>query len=123
TIDVVKFQLDTAELYTIERMSNAVPVLLFVVDVNKDQVYFLCLNDYIDKVLIPSDPNYYEKKTKTIYIPRKNLLTSNSLFPLIWYAKRPKLYSLFNKIRYQVTEMEYMSEEQLISVYPHFLNK
>lgn len=62
TIDVIKFQLDTAELYTVERMSSAVPILLFVVDVNNGDIYYLCLNDYIEKVLIPTDPEYYHKQ-------------------------------------------------------------
>ena len=42
-IDVVNFQLDTNEIYTIDRMSNAVPVLLFLVDVNNNQIFFLSL--------------------------------------------------------------------------------
>jgi hypothetical protein len=122
-IEVVKFQLDTAELSTVERMSSAVPVLLFVVDVNNEDVYFLCLNDYIEKVLIPNDHEYYTKQTKTIYIPKRNLLSHDiyGIFPIMFYAKRPKLYAFFNKVNYQLNEFKYMSEDELVRVYPHFL--
>lgn len=75
-IDVVKFQIDTTELSTIERMSSAIPVLLFIVDINNEDIYFICLNDYIDKVLIPEEPNYYDKDSKTLYIPLENKITS-----------------------------------------------
>ncbi|KAA9017980.1 DUF4365 domain-containing protein [Niallia endozanthoxylica] len=123
-IDVVKFQLDTAELYTVERMSSAVPILLFVVDVNNENIYFLCLNDYIEKVLVPTDPEYYKKKSKTIYIPKTNILNKNNTnnqIPIMLYAKRPKLYSFFNKINYQAGELKYLSEDELLKIYPHFL--
>lgn len=122
-IDVIKFQLDTNELFTIDRMSNAVPVLLFIVDVDTNQVYFLCLNDYIDKILVPSDSNYYQKQNKTIYIPTANRITEDetSLYPLMFYGKRAKYYSFFNKCRYQQHELQYLDEDSLMATYPFFL--
>lgn len=50
-VEVIKFQIETSELYTIERMSASIPVILFLVDVIESKIYFLCLNDYIDKVI------------------------------------------------------------------------
>lgn len=122
-IEVIKFQLDTNEIYTIDRMSNAVPVLLFIVDINTDQVYFLCMNDYIDKILVPSDSSYYEKQNKTIYIPTANKITDDekSIYPLMFYGKRAKYYSFFNKCQYQQHELQYLNEESLMSTYPFFL--
>ncbi|MBU2512147.1 DUF4365 domain-containing protein [bacterium] len=122
-IDVIKFQLDTNEIYTIDRMSSAVPVFLFVVDVNTKDIFFLCMNDYIDKVLVPNDDQYFSKTSKTIYIPLSNKITRDekSHYPLMFYAKRAKYYSFFNKCNYQHQEIQYLDEESLMSMYPHFL--
>ena len=40
---------------------------------------------------------------------------------LEWYAKRPKLYALFNKINYQKSELNYYYGQQLIDIAQHFL--
>ena len=53
-IEVVKFSVDTALLGTVERMGSAVPVLFMVVDI----LYFVGLNDYIEKIIIADNPNY-----------------------------------------------------------------
>ncbi len=122
-IDAVKFVIETPELYTVERMSNAVPVLLFVVDVNNDCIYYICLNDYIDKVLVPYDPQYYEKGTKTIFIPKENVIKcEDDINPLLLYSKRAKLYAFFNKVNYQSSEFEYLDNERMLNLYPHFIN-
>lgn len=47
-IEVIKFVLDTDLLFTVETMGSAVPVILAVVDLNTENIYFVCLNDYID---------------------------------------------------------------------------
>lgn len=49
---VVKYPLDTALLATVEKMGSAVPVLLCLVDNVEREGYFVCLNDYVDKILI-----------------------------------------------------------------------
>lgn len=108
-IDVVNYQLDTSELLTVEKMGSAVPVMLFVVDIIEKCIYYICLNDYIEKLIVPEDPNYYTKQTKVIHIPCSNKITSeNDIFPLLWYAKRPKLFAMFNKIKYQHNEIGYL---------------
>lgn len=121
-IDVIKYSIDTIELQTIQRMGCAVPVLLFLVDTSKEKIYFLCLNDYIDKIIIPSEPNYYIKKSKILNIPLVNEITndSSSLFPIYLYAKRPKYYAFFNKVGYQLNELNFCGESELTKRTMHF---
>jgi len=115
-IKVLPYNLDTSELYTVQRMSNVLPVMLFVVDVSKKDIYFININDYIDKILIHEDPDYCEKKHKTIHIPINNKISLNNpdFNPLKFYAKRPKYYSLFNKISYQTNEISYLISSYFI---------
>jgi len=122
-IDVVKFSIETSELYTVERMSGSLPVMLFVVDVIKEEIYFVCLNDYIDKVIVPQEPNYFDKKTKIIDIPISNRINENGIKILLFYSKRPKLYSFFIKAEYQRNELEYVNDEKLAEIYPYFVDK
>lgn len=122
-IDVVKFSLETSELLTIEKMGSAVPVLLFVVDVQNNNIYYVCLNDYIEKVIVPEDKEYFKKGSKTIYIPCTNKIGHNvegDMMALQWYAKRAKLFAIFNKIKYQREEMEYIQYENLLERSNHF---
>lgn len=115
-IDVVKFSIETSELYTVERMSSAVPVMLFVVDVIGNVIYFICLNDYIEKILIPYEHDYCSNSKKTIYIPIKNKIetTQNCLSIIPIYSKRPKLYSFFNKVNCQNNDLNYISDDDLV---------
>lgn len=117
-IEVIKFQIDTNELFTIHRMGNTIPVLLFVIDVSSEEIYFVCLNDYIEKIILPNEPDFFTKEqvTKILYIPCENLITSekDSLSPIYFYSKRPKFYSFFNKIGYQTNELNFCQEEILI---------
>lgn len=102
-LEVVKFVLDTSELLTIQTMGPAQVVLLVLVDLSCKKTFFLCLNDYIDKVLIPEDPLFSRKKNKTIYIPVTNELDRSnlSLLPLRFIAKRAKFYAAFEKFHFQ----------------------
>ncbi len=123
SIEVIKFNLETSELYTIERMSSSLPVFLFVVDIISEDIYFLCLNDYIDKVISPREPNYYSKKSKTIYIPKKNIVDKKGIDIIKLYAKRPKLYAFFIKVEYQNQELMYKIDEELSDYYGYFIEK
>lgn len=106
-IPVAKFQLDMSDILTIQSMGIAVPVLLVLVDILTDKTFFICLNDYIDKVLIPEDPNYATKKSKTIYIPTANEIVDEeyALVPLRAYGKRSKMYGAFSLFSYQLKEI------------------
>ena len=122
TIEVIKFVVDTDLLFTVEKMGSAVPVILSVVDLRTKNAYFICLNDYIEKILVPENPDYARQETKTIYIPIHNKLNSQYGLNIIeWYAKRPKLYALFNKINYQKRELLYCDQFSISEMLHHFL--
>lgn len=121
-IEVIKFVLDTDLLHTVEKMGSAVPVILAVVDVTTKDAYFVCLNDYIEKIIVPENENYSEHANKTIYIPIYNKINDEvGVHAIEWYAKRPKLYALFNKINYQKRELQYCDQYDIDYRLGHFL--
>lgn len=111
-VQVAKFKLDISDILTVQSMGIAIPVLLILVDTNSEKAFFVCLNDYIDKVLIPEDPSYYSKGSKTIYIPIANeiLDQENALVALRAYGKRSKMYGAFSLFNYQLNEIRYMQD-------------
>ncbi|WP_149088093.1 DUF4365 domain-containing protein [Pseudomonas prosekii] len=119
-IPVAKFQLDMSDILTIQSIGIAIPVLLMLIDTNSERAFFLCLNDYIDKVLIPEDPNYASKGSKTIYIPTANeiLDTEDALVALRAYGKRSKMYGAFALFNYQLKEIFRMQGK---TASPHFI--
>lgn len=108
-VETVSVQLETPELVTVERMGVGVPVLLVVADIAEAQCYFVCLNDYIDKILVPRHDDYASTASRAVHVPVRNLLGD----PVIgqtafkWYAKRPKLYAAFQRFVYQFAELGY----------------
>lgn len=120
-LKVVKYSIDTLELKTVQRMGSSLPVLLFVVDTTSKLIYFLCLNDYIDKVILPKNKDYHLKKTITLNIPESNIIskTKETLIPLYLYAKRPKYYAFFIKVGYQRNELNFIGKN-LISQCKYF---
>lgn len=108
-IDVAKFVVETSELHTIQSMGLAVPVLLILVDTNTREAFFICVNDYIDKILYPENPDFSNQETKTIYIPLQNKISKDDLSLLTAlraYGKRSKMYGAFGKFNYQKNELE-----------------
>jgi hypothetical protein len=71
--------------------------------------YFVCLNDYIDKILIPEHGDYTDTASRTIHVPTLNLLSDPERGHVAtrWYAKRAKLYAAFQKFVYQQGEIGY----------------
>lgn len=121
-IEVVKFVVDTDLLSTVEKMGSSVPVILSVIDETSKDAYFVCLNDYIEKIIIPENVDYGAQASKTIYIPVKNKINGEGGIETIeWYAKRPKLYALFNKINYQKRELQYCDQYNIVRQITHFL--
>lgn len=121
-IDIIKFVIETSELLTVQSMGSAIPVLLLLADLKHSELYYVCLNDYIDKIILPVDPGFGTKKTKTLLIPKKNIIDCNhkeTLIPIKFYAKRMKLFSAFAKFYYQRNELRYNSSRDLIL---HFIN-
>ena len=82
--------------------------------VSEKRCYFVCLNDYIDKILVPRYGDYWRTASRTIHIPIQNLLSgaATGRVALRWYAKRAKLYAAFQKFVYQQAELSYASDTQ-----------
>ena len=108
-LHTLRFQLETSELVTVERMGVGLPVLLVVADLSKKKCFFVCLNDYIDKILIPRHKDYRSKASRTIHIPVLNEVGTAELgqVALRWYGKRPKLYAAFQRFVFQAAELRY----------------
>lgn len=109
-IDVVKFVMDSNSLFTIQSLSSSISVLLFLVDLKSKSAYFLCLNDYIDKLLLPQKPNYGEQDSIKLNIPVLNSLSNKEISEaaLKFYGKRAKLLSAFSKFSYQKNELSFL---------------
>lgn len=107
-IEVVNFRLDVSDLLTVQLLGPAVPVLLILVDISTERAFFVCLNDYLEKIIIPEDPRFYEKGSKLVQIPLQNeILPRNThLTPLRAYGKRAKMYGAFARFAYQKKEIE-----------------
>lgn len=119
-MEVIRYNLDTDFLFTVERMGSGVPVLLCLVEVKTQEVFFVCLSDYIEKILI-HDKDYISQKSKTVYVPAENILDENGFEILEWYAKRPRLYALFNKIHYQNNVLQHVDQYELTKYIDHFI--
>jgi len=109
SIQVVKHQLETSELVTIQSMGSGAVVLLVVACLDLKRTFFVCLNDYIDKVLLPEDARYASQGSKVINIPVSNEFerTPRGNTALRFLAKRAKLYSAFQKFNFQYGTLQY----------------
>jgi hypothetical protein len=121
-IDVFEFRLESTELVTVQRMGASLPVLLVLVELSTERAFFVCLNDYIDKILLPSDPKYAQKDQHIIRIPAANEL-AGSVTALSFYAKRPKLYAAFQTFTYQHHELEYTRKTDLSRTSKYFAER
>lgn len=120
--EVIRYVIDVDLLATVERMEGVIPVLLSVVDINEKEAYFICLNDYIEKVLVPENPNFYSQEKVTVYIPIENKINTDIGKKITeWYRKRAKLYAFFNKVNYQLKELEYHTNLDYVELTNHFL--
>jgi len=110
SIEVVKQSFDTNSIYTLQSLGGSVSVLLFVVDIKKEEVYFVSMSDYIDKIVLPKSPDYTEKKSLTITIPALNKLSNQKISDnaLRFYGKRAKLLAMLSKVSYQKNEIGYL---------------
>jgi Domain of unknown function (DUF4365) len=108
-LDVIKYVFETDSIYTIQSLGASVSVLLFIVDISTEDVYFICINDYIDKIILPKNPNYSKQSSITITIPVLNKLQNTNISnkALKFYGKRAKLLSAFSKFAYQKNEIAY----------------
>jgi hypothetical protein len=122
-IETLPFSIETSELVTVQRMGAALPVLLIRADLETGKCYFVCLNDYIDKILIPRHGDYAKRASRTIHVPGSNDLAHPQIgtMALRWYAKRAKLLAAFQKFVYQQVELSYAADRrQLRRLATHF---
>lgn len=107
-IDTYRLQLEMSELITIERMGIGVPVLLVIADLARQRCSFVCLNDYIDKILVPRHTDYRTAASRTIHVPLWTEIGSEAgMAGLRWYAKRTKLLAAFQRFTYQYSELQW----------------
>ncbi|MBZ5534190.1 MAG: DUF4365 domain-containing protein [Acidobacteriia bacterium] len=119
-VPVLSCRIDANELLTSQRMGAALPIVLVVVEVSSRRAFFVCLTDYVDKIILPNDPSYATKQTKTILVPISNEIKRDYLIPLQYYAKRPKLYAAFQKFAYQEHELKFIGEDELLATTRRF---
>lgn len=122
TLPVFSFPIETSELVTVQRMGAALPVLLVLVDLSTSRAFFICLNDYIDKLILPFDENFVDRDSKVVHVPECNEIVASEegLLALRFYAKRAKLMAAFAKFRYQQHQFEYVHNEQLADQAAYF---
>lgn len=106
-IDVIPCVLDVALIRTVEEMGTAVPVLLVIADRTTGEARYICLNDWISKVLLPSNPDYESAKSVTVHVPAWNILDAErKSFATVWLlARRTKFYAAFAGFAYQFHEL------------------
>ncbi len=111
-IQALRFEIDTDELLTVQAMGAGLPVILFLIPLDTKRIFFVCLNDLIDKVIIPADPKFPSTESKVIFVPLANEITNDpeSLTALRFYAKRSKLSAAFGKFTYQLSESDHYRE-------------
>ncbi|MGB7374180.1 DUF4365 domain-containing protein [Pontixanthobacter sp.] len=108
TIETYRIQLEMSELITVERMGIGVPVLLVVADLSRQRCSYVCLNDYIDKILIPRHVDFRKARSRVIHVPIWTEMASEAgLAGLRWYGKRAKLLAAFQRFRYQYSELQH----------------
>ena len=116
---VIAEPLDTSELQLARSMGPATPLVLVVADTTYSKVHWVCLNDFVDKVLIPEvGQDLSSQASHTVHLPDFNRihLANNALSPLRFLARRGKLYSAFNRFRYQRHEIQYALERWAMAV-------
>ncbi|MCR9136419.1 MAG: DUF4365 domain-containing protein [Alphaproteobacteria bacterium] len=124
SLDTYRLSLETTELVTVERMGVGQPVLLVVADIERQICCFVCLNDYVDKILIPRFDEYSHAEHRTVHIPCNNdLSTDIGKVALRWYAKRSKLISAFQRFTFQYSELRGAEDGDWRSLAEHFAQK
>ena len=114
-IEVIPYALDVDEIQTIMSMGTAVPVVLFLADLSTNKIYWVCLTDYIEKIILPQDALKTHEASITIHIPAENVLSSEaSIAHLAFLARRSKLMGAFNKFNYQKDELAFNDSEEVI---------
>ncbi len=115
-VDVISYPLEVNEINTIMSMGTSVPVVLLLADLSTEKIYFLCLTDYIEKIILPQNALNTHTSSITLYIPVENDLSyPEAITHLAFLARRSKLMGAFNKFNYQLSELRYGESEEMIS--------
>lgn len=113
-IETLPISIEPSELLTVQRMGAGLPVLLVRADLDQKKCYFVCLSDYIDKILLPRHGKDALSHSRTIHIPALNDIADSTIghTAVRWYGKRPKLYAAFQKFIYQQAELAWCGENE-----------
>ena len=112
-------------------MGSGAVVLLVIACLDLSIALFVCLNDYVGKILMPEDPSYVSRGSKVINMPVANELFRNPSgnSALRFLAKRTKLYSEFQKFNFQSATLQYFGHapssvlRQALVVFVQVLNR
>jgi hypothetical protein len=108
-LDVVKYVVDSDTIDNARLMGPSTPLMLFAVETQTEEVYYICLTDYYDKILEPRDFNFLDQKSVTINIPKSNRLSDPHAHEVLrFFATRAKLYAMFNLAQFQFRESRYL---------------
>jgi hypothetical protein len=111
-VDVIKYQIDSDTIDNARLMGPATPLLLFLVDLALEEVFYVCLTDYYDKIIEPSGVRLDGQASVLINIPYANRLTKNDSADVMrFFACRAKLYGCISLANYQNREVEVLAEE------------
>jgi hypothetical protein len=111
-LDVVRYVVDTDTLDNARLMGPSTPLMLFVCDLVENEVYYVCLTDYFDKIIEPRGIDLRKQGAVTVLIPAGNKLTDpRSVQVMRFYATRSKLYGMFNLAQFQYREARRILKE------------
>jgi hypothetical protein len=108
-LDVIKYQLDCDTIDNARLMGPAAPLLLFLVDLALEEVYYICITDYYDKIIEPSGVKLGGQASVLVNIPYGNRLTKQGSADVMrFFACRAKLYGLISLANYQHREVQFL---------------
>lgn len=104
---IVVSGIESALLKLVVSMGIGVPVILVRANVLTGELYWVCLNDYIDKILRPHKPKFLDQESNTIYIDTANELDpkADNFWLLEALSQRAKLFGAFFLLHHIHTSM------------------
>jgi hypothetical protein len=77
----------------------------------QERCSFVCLNDTIDKIILPKFGRLGGVNSRTVHVPVINEIgTDDGTDGLRWYGKRAKLIAAFQRFSFQYTELRQSRE-------------
>ncbi|MFG6402494.1 DUF4365 domain-containing protein [Microbacterium sp. P04] len=116
--NTVSFSAKTADLRLSELMGAASPLILLHVERPTRTIRYLCLTDYVEKILNVDQPGWRDQETITVYLPARNeiRLDDGARLDAHWQyftglALRAKLYAAANQFRYVAQRLQQAVED------------